>query len=372
MSVENIAARWTRARKLASDLGFDALLVTEKFNYWYFTGQLSKEFDKKMRPMLFLLPVNGAPTAIVYRQTEKVLKRSSGINQVLTYEDIPFPVELIAEAIGKSGLASARIGAEFGDYDRLGLGYAQLSEAMKAFPKARFDDASPVFEELRTVKMPDEIALIREACAMTLRAWDKAVGRFALGMTNKDVKRTLAVALTEEGSDFDIAGHVTIGNGIHGETPYEPGESIWADFGGTYRGYQADIARRAIFGDPNEEQLGYQKQISEILAAEIAAIKPGVRASEVARTVSDEMQKRGYKPLGPKKRVGHGVGLSQAEAPSLGLADDTILRPGMVLTPEPRFDLPTGERVHIEEVVVVTETGCEQLTTGAFDLAVVR
>ena len=150
------------------------------------------------------------------------------------------------------------------------------------------------------MKMPDEIALIREACAMTLRAWDKAVGRFALGMTNKDVKRTLAVALTEEGSDFDIAGHVTIGNGIHGETPYKPGELIWADFGGTYRGYQADIARRAIFGEPNEEQLGYQKQISEILAAEIEAIKPGVRASDVARTVSDEMQKRGYKPLGPR------------------------------------------------------------------------
>ena len=77
------------------------------------------------------------------------------------------------------------------------------------------------------------------------------------------------------------------------------------------------------------------------------------------------MQKRGYKPLGPKKRVGHGVGLSQAEAPSLGLADDTVLRPGMVLTPEPRFDLPTGERVHIEEVVVVTETGCEQITRHA-------
>lgn len=372
MSVEIIAARWARAQKLAAAQGLDALFVTEKFNYWYFTGQLSKEFDKKMRPMLFLLPVNGAPTAIVYRQTEKALKRSSGIPQVLTYEDIPFPVELIVEAIRSSGLSSARIGVEFGEYDRLGLGYAQLDAAMQEFPGARFEDGSAVFEELRTVKMPDEIALIREACALTLRAWDKAVGRFALGMTNKDIKRTLAVALTEEGSDFDIAGHVTIGNGIHGETPYETGQSIWADFGGTYRGYQADIARRAIFGEPDAAQRTYQHQINEILAAEIEAIRPGVRASDVARVVSEAMQKHGYKPLGPKKRVGHGVGLSQAEAPSLGLADDTVLRPGMVLTPEPRFDLPTGERIHIEEVVVVTETGCEQLTTGAFELAVVR
>ncbi len=197
------------------------------------------------------------------------------------------------------------------------------------------------------------------------------MSRFAAGMTNADLKRVLAAALIEAGSDFDIAGHVTMGNGIHGIEPYAPGQTVWCDFGGTWNGYQADLARRAIFGEPDAAQLAIHRQIHDILMTEIAAIKPGVRASDVARAASDAMSAAGYKPLGGKKRVGHGVGLCAAEAPSLSLADDTILVPGMVLTPEPRFDLPTGERVHIEEVVVVTETGCDLLTTGADRLAVI-
>jgi Xaa-Pro aminopeptidase len=78
--------------------------------------------------------------------------------------------------------------------------------------------------------------------------------------------------------------------------------------------------------------------------------------------------KYGYPPLVGSKRVGHGLGLSVAEPPSLGMGDDTILEPGMVLTPEPRFVIASGARIHIEEDIVITETGCELLTTGAYDL----
>jgi len=371
MSKDVIAARWDRARKLMTAQGLDALLVTEKYNYWYFTGHLSREPDKKMRPMLLLLPAVGEPVVIVYRQAEKPVRRSAPVTDVLTYEDVPFPVDLIREALLLRGLESGRIGAEFGQYERMGLGYGQFMEARSSLSGVDFSDGSAIFERLRLVKMPEEVEAIREACALSLRAWDKAVSKFALGMTNRDLKRILASALVEEGSDFDIAGHVTMGNGIHGEKPYELGQTIWCDFGGTWKGYQGDIARRAVFGEPSRQQLADHRKIFEILSREVEAIRPGVRASDVARVVSGELEKAGYKPLGAKKRVGHGLGLCAAEAPSLSLADDTVLEPGMVLTPEPRFDLPTGERIHIEEVVVVTETGCEKLTTGAENLAVV-
>jgi Xaa-Pro aminopeptidase len=324
-----------------------------------------------MRPMLCLLPAEGDPVVIVYRQAEKAVRRSAPITDVITYEDVPFPVELIVDAVRLRGLGSARIGAEFGEYERMGLSQAQLTELTRRLAGAYFQDGSAVFETLRLVKMPDEVEAIREACALSLRAWDAAVPRFRLGMTNRDLKQVLAGALIEHGSDFDIPGHVTMGNGVHGDKPYEPGQTIWCDFGGTWKGYQADIARRAVFGEPSREQVAHHQRIYDILSCEIEAIRPGAKASDVARAVSGELEKAGYKPLGPKKRVGHGVGLCAAEAPSLSLADDTVLQPGMVLTPEPRFDLPSGERIHIEEVVVVTETGAEKLTSGAEKLAVV-
>ena len=81
------------------------------------------------------------------------------------------------------------------------------------------------------------------------------------------------------------------------------------------------------------------------------------------------LRDRGYAPLGPR-RIGHGLGLSAGEPPSLGPMDATILEAGMVVTPEPVFALPSGERVHVEETVIVTATGCEKLTTGAELLSV--
>jgi len=366
-----IVARQARARRLIAAAGLDGILITQKYNYWYLTGHTSREFDKMMRPTLCLVPASGAVIPVVYAQQAKAAARLSAPATVLTYEDVPFPVPLIAEALSAAGLGRGRIGMEFGEYERLGLSIGQLRELEAAVPGAALVDGDAVFAELRLIKTPTEIAVIRETCARSLAAWDRAVPAFRPGMTNADLERILAAELSAGGSDFDIAGHVTVGNGVHGEAPYGPGQTVWADFGGTLQGYQADVARRAVFGKPTPAHLDTHAAITAILEEEIAAIRPGIRACDVARAVSDALERAGYPPLGAKKRVGHGLGLSASEVPSLGLSDTTELRPGMVLTPEPRFTLPTGEKVHIEEVVAVTEAGCERLTEGAGTLAVV-
>jgi Xaa-Pro aminopeptidase len=366
-----IAARQAKARRLAERAGFDALLVTQKYNYWYLTGHLSREFDKLMRPILCLLPVTGEPVLIVYAQQRKAAGRLSPGAAVMTYEDVPFPVELIAEALSSLGLRSGRIGMEFGEYERLGISVGQLRALEVMVPGATFADGDAVYSELRLCKSPAEVAVIKRACDLTLGAWEKAVARFETGMVNRDLKRILSEELSGAGSDFDIAGHVTIGNGVHGDTPYERAQTVWADFGASLQGYQADVARRAVFGPPPAEVRDAQARIADILEAEIAAIRPGRRTCDVAQDVSDALVRAGYPPLGPKKRVGHGLGLSASEVPSIGLADETLLRPGMVLTPEPRFNLASGEKVHIEDVVVVTETGCERLSRGAGTLAII-
>ena len=82
------------------------------------------------------------------------------------------------------------------------------------------------------------------------------------------------------------------------------------------------------------------------------------------------MTESGLSGLTERKRIGHGLGLNAGECPSLGLQDHTVLEPGMVLCVEPRFFLPTGEKIHIEDVVVVTADGYEAISTGADDLAV--
>ena len=372
IDAEEIAARQGRARQLAQAAGLDGILVTQKYNYWYLTGHLSREFDKLMRPTLCLVPVSGDPVLIVYAQHRKAAGRLCPSASILTYEDVPFPVELVYEALSVTGLLQGKIGMEFGEYERLGVSVGQLRKLEAAATQASFLDGDAVFSELRLLKSPVEIGILSQVCKMSLAAWERAVPRFEIGMVNRDLKRILAEELAAAGSDFDIAGHVTIGNGVYGETPYERGQTVWADFGGTLNGYQADVARRAVFGAPSLEVKGAQSKISDILETEIEAIRPGRRARDVAKDVSDALERAGYPPLGPKKRVGHGLGLCAAEVPSLGLSDETILRPGMVLTPEPRFNLSNGEKIHIEDVVVVTETGCDRLSYGANKLSIVE
>lgn len=369
--IGEIRARHERAAEALQRSGLDGMLLGDKYNYWYFTGHLSREFDKKMRPMLFLLDSRGVAAAVCYRQAEKELRRTCPDISVHSYEDVPFDVDVVTEGLRELGLERGRLGMELGENERLGLPYRDLETLVRRHPGLTLEDAGPLTQGLRACKSPFELDALRQASAISLQAWTTALGRFRTGATNAELASIVGAELAAAGSDVNVAGHVTVGNGVAGVAGYQPGDVVWCDFGGTYGGYQADMARRAVYGPPTDAQLDVHQRISDVLATQMKAIGPGVPAREVARAASERLVEVGFSPLGPRKRVGHGVGLAPAEPPSLSLADDAVLVPGMVLTPEPRFNLETGEKVHIEEMIVVTDTGCEQLTDGATRLAVI-
>lgn len=364
-----IAARRERARAAMCARGLDALLVTEKFNYWHLTGHLCREFDKKMRVLALVLPAAGQATLVLPENESGAARRSCPEDRLASYVDVPFPPALLAEALRMSGLGTARIGVEYGANDRLGIAVAQLDQVRAALPGATLVDAGDLFDRLRMIKQPEEIAAIREACRMSLVAWDATLPQLRLGMTHGDVAAVLGAELCRAGHDFNTPGHVTVGAGPAGRDGYRRGDVLWADFGATYRGYQADLSRRAVFGPPSATQRREHEDAVAMLEAMIAAIRPGARCCDVSAIVETMLRARGYAPLG-SRRIGHGLGLSAGEPPSLGSMDDTVLEAGMVVTPEPVFALPSGERVHVEEAVVVTATGCEKLTTGVETLSV--
>ena len=370
--IGEIRVRGERAVEGLQRAGLDGMMLGDKYNYWYFTGHLSREFDKKMRPMLFLLTAAGRAGVVCYRQAEKELRRSCPDADVFTYEDVPFDVEVVSQCLRALGLERGRIGLELGENERLGLPYRDLEAIVRRHPGLTLEDAGPLVQGLRAVKSPFELEALRQAAAMSLQAWASALARCRVGATNPEIAGIVGAELAAAGSDVNIAGHVSVGNGVAGRDPYRPGDVVWCDFGGTHRGYQADMARRGVFGAPTERHLDIHQRIADVLAVQIDSIGPGVPARDVARAASDRLVALGFKGLGARKRVGHGVGLAPAEPPSLSLADDTVLLPGMVVTPEPRFNLETGEKVHIEEMVVVTETGCEKLTDGAERLDVIE
>ncbi|MGH3762936.1 M24 family metallopeptidase [Actinophytocola sp.] len=362
--------RWERAQKAMREADLDALLIGDKYNFWYLTGNLTKEIDKK-RPMLVFLPASGPPTYIIYAAAKKKSEATTPSARILTYDGLPFPTQLVKDTLTEAGLTTGRLGMELGLDERLGLSYQEFMDVKESFPSLTLVDAGKQLQQLRMVKTELEVDAIRTACELSLRAWDSVTKQLRLGMTNPEIRKMIAVELTLAGTEFDIAGHISIGDGVAGIEGYRPGEVLWSDFGGTYLGYQADVARRVAFVEPAPAQVAAQEKIGTLMSTALDALRPGVPCSQVARTCNQALESLGLPPVSARKRIGHGLGLAAGEPPSLSERDETILRPGMVVTMEPRFTLPSGEKVHVEEVLVITEEGCARLSDGAESMQVV-
>jgi Xaa-Pro aminopeptidase len=365
-----LSQRLERARLAMDAQGLSALLVTERSNYYYFTGHRSAQYEHKMRPMAVVLPLVGEPAAVVYSRDLSAVRKSTGWQQVQSYIDVPFPIELVGDMLRAAGLDApgVRLGAELGTNERLGLPVADYLRLGREFlPKASFEDAAPLLRELKIRKSRLEQAYIRHACAISQAGWERLCQTLRPGVTVRDVGQALTIAMLELGADLTHPGKIN--QGFPADHVYQSGDSLWCDYGAIFRGYNADIARRGIFGTPSAEQRRQHELIWSIDLACIEAVRPGARASDIARVCNERLRAAGYPELVGPKRVGHGIGLEPSEPPSLSLADDTVLEPGMIVTPEPRIDLTPSERLHVEEDILVTADGHEWLSRGGEDLA---
>lgn len=361
---EEMELRWQRAYAQMEADGLDALVVTERGNFWYLTGvRLSTQFYNKMRPTLAILPKGRAPTLIVYSLEQRQIADASWAPDVRSYVDAPFPPQVAADVLRELGLAEARIGWELGASQRLWFSVRHLEAIREALPRARFVDGSGTIEALRLRKTPLEVEKIREAIQTAQTAYDRLAAELRVGMTAREVTARLTVLMIEQGADLrnpgGIGGDFT---GLPDDYQFVVGDVKRFDFGAVRAGYWSDICRRVVFG-ANEQAERHQEVLWRMMTRCIEALGPGVPVARIHQVHNEELERAGYPPLPPGKRVGHGLGLDPSEPPSLSAAEDTLLEPGMVVTIEPRFNADYG-LAHLEEDLVITENGCEWLSGG--------
>ena len=152
---------------------------------------------------------------------------------------------------------------------------------------------------------------------------------------------------------------------------YNKGDRMVADFGACYEGYYGDVTRMTIFGAPTDEHKKDHQTACNVIQLCFESMQPGTPLAEVSRVANRELIKCGYQAVDSPKRIGHGIGMSRAEPPSLNEVETELYRPGMVLALEPKVRSEKSA-VHLEEDVLITEKGPEFLTTGCRDLSVVQ
>ena len=241
--------------------------------------------------------------------------------------------------------------------------HARFMQLEKAFPGATFADIDANVKELRAVKTADELAKLRAAEALNDAIWSEAQKKFKPGMTEKDMARVIQHLMIERGDGEAFETIVCVGKNA-AECHHVPDDTVWngrepvlVDMGVKLDGYCSDMTRNMVPARPSKL---YKKVYGLVLEANrraIAAAKPGMTAGALDKVARDFLTQEGFgKAFGHS--LGHGVGIEIHEAPWAARKQKMVLRPGMSVTIEPGLYLEGNLGVRIEDLVLITETGC--------------
>ena len=247
------------------------------------------------------------------------------------------------------------------------MSHARFLRLQKAHRRAKFVDVDAMAKELRSVKVAWEVEKLRAAERLNSEIWADAQKAFKPGMTELEMARVIRHMMVErgEGEAFDTI--VCVGANA-AECHHVPDGTVWngrdpvlVDMGVKLDGYCSDMTRNIV---PARPSALYRKIYDLVLKANMAAIsaaKPGLTCGRLDRVARKVIADAGFgKCFGHS--LGHGVGLEIHEAPSARKGDKTVLKPGMLVTIEPGVYLEGNLGVRIEDLVLITEDGCEVLS----------
>jgi len=237
-----------------------------------------------------------------------------------------------------------------------------------------------VVEQLRLVKDPCEVVALRHAAERVSAVASEAFAAVRAGVTEREVAAVIEGALRSAGYERP-AFDTIVASGPHSALPHHragsrtlaAGDLVVLDFGGFLDGYCSDLTRTVSVGQPSLEARRLHGAVRDAQAAAIAAVRPGVAATAVDFAARQVLVAHGLdEAFG--HGTGHGLGLDVHEEPRVSQprpdVPPTLLEPGMVFTIEPGAYLAGFGGVRIEDDVLVTEAGCEVLTSVPRDLRV--
>ncbi|MBQ6707036.1 MAG: aminopeptidase P family protein [Clostridia bacterium] len=230
---------------------------------------------------------------------------------------------------------------------------------------------------MRQVKDEKELSLLREAQRLTEKGFEHILPFLTTGISERDAALELEFFMRRQGADgvsFDfivISGKNTSRpHGVPTDKVIEPGDFVTMDFGALYRGYHADMTRTVAIGEVTDEMKRVYDTVLSAQQTALSVLRAGISGKvgdEAARRVIEKAGYGDYFGHG----TGHGVGLEIHEAPRLSpRASDDPLPVGAVVTVEPGIYLPGRFGVRIEDMVVLTENGCENLTRTPKELLI--
>ena len=350
------------AEKLASELkSYECLLIQSEVNRLYVTGFPSSAG-------FLVIGKNGSAFFTDSRYIEAAQKEIT-VCPVKILNDFK---EDVAEYIFQHGYKKIHIEAEKTPVARMNF-LAKNMKFAKICADGMLDNKLSLLREIKTAV---EVKKIRKAQLIAEKAFDEILPFIKVGVKEIEIAAKLENVMRINGSEgfsFDtiaIAGKNTSKpHGVPTDYKVQNGDFITMDFGAVFESYRSDMTRTVAVGSASSKQKEVYDTVLKAQEEALKIIKAGIKCADADKAARDVIKNAGYGSFFGHS-LGHGVGIEVHESPNLAPKSKAELKPGHIVTVEPGIYIPDEFGVRIEDFVVITETGYENLTSSPKNLII--
>jgi Xaa-Pro aminopeptidase len=348
--------RLNRLRARLDSAGADAIVLAKAPNVTYVSGFVGSAG-------MAVVTAREAFLVVDFRYVEQAAAQAPDFSRVQATGQI---IDAVAEVV--RGTGARRVGVEE-DYLPVGL-FRRLSSAVAPA------DVVPIggLDHIRWLKSADEVDTIRRAVRVAEQAFTDVLPAIRPGSVERDIAVALEERLRRRGSQrlpFEIivasGARAALPHGVAGDRVIGRGECVTVDFGAVVDGYVSDCTRTVITAPADARHREIYRIVLQAQQAALAGLRPGLTGREADALARRVITEAGYGDAFGHS-LGHGVGLAVHEGPTLSPREEAVLAPGAVVTVEPGIYLPGWGGVRIEDLVVITGDGCEDLAALPKDM----
>lgn len=358
ITIEERRARIAKAQRLMGEQGIDAVVIEPGAAMTYFSGV---QWWRSERLVALVIPKEGEVSIVApYFEEPSILESLKVGDNVRTWHEHENPSEVVKTVLDDRGVGTGTIGLEES------VRYFVADGLAKAAPQATIVNGAGVTRGCRMFKSPAEIALMQIAADVVMAAYRHVATRFELGMSNTEISAMMRSAISDLGARPTFASVLTgeasaYPHGTNAAQVVEENGVILMDCGCTVEGYQADISRTFVFGEPTQKQRDVWDTCKRGQEIAMETAKLGVPAGEVDDAVRAYYTSLGYGPdyqtPGLSHRLGHGIGMEGHEPVNFVRGETTPLQPGMCFSNEPGIYIFGEFGVRLEDCLYMTEDG---------------
>ncbi|MFV0558404.1 MAG: aminopeptidase P family protein [Enterococcus sp.] len=349
----------------------DLVYISDPGHIAYFSGYASEPHE---RVLALFIPLEKDPFLFTPALEIDDAKNSGWGYDVVGYLDSEEPWEMIIREIKQRYDSPKKLALEkscltLDRFEALTAGFTQTDFSI---------DVTPVVQRLQLIKTEAEINTLLEAGTWADVAFEIGFKAIQAGAAEQEIVAEIEYQLKRQGvsaMSFDTivltGANAASPHGVPGASKIAPNELVLFDLGVVWKGYCSDATRTVAYKEPT----AFQKEIHQlVLTAQLEAqkaVRPSVTAAELDQVARNVITEAGYGEYF-NHRLGHGIGTTVHEFPSLVAGNDLVIEEGMCFSLEPGIYIPNQVGVRIEDCVYVTKDGCLPFTKTAKELLIIE